>query len=473
MINWIPTLNKDSAMKWHHSIEKRLIIIFLMAMTLTFGVMTTVSVIVGSEERKYNETVQVEKYLQIALNLLKSKIDDVAVLATDYGEWDDTYHYMNAPTREFEQSSMDMDSLESVGLSGVILHQLDGEAAYKLSVYDYSTDSALWSLFKNMNAYQASETYRGAIFLQGRILVYVSHPITDNSGEAPTNGRITLVRELNQRIQESISKDLGESMNIVNMAQPDAVELIRFTGKWRVDKSEIVYSGNTLTGVYRLFLSDELPLPLLIELEVERTENHYHSVWRWLIPEVIMLVLLTVGLVFILRATVTKPIKHLIEWLNQVDGSQLAEDLKPFPHAQHGEIGILSNKFSDIYNNLYQQHQFSQLLLYSISDFIFTVDSQGRVDYCNPAAAEWLKIDSRQVYNQDFELLLVSVDENAPSVSNWLYRALETSSEYSGQVLIRKLSEPDKTYLVEVQVSPILNNDSDHKGAMIILRPKD
>ncbi|MGF1754982.1 PAS domain-containing protein [Vibrio makurazakiensis] len=461
-------------MKWHHSIEKRLIIIFVLAMTLTFGVVTGVSVFVGIDERKQTETSQLDKYLKIGLNLLKSKIDQIDVLAQDYGEWDETYNYISSPSDRFVNSSMDLDSLESAYLNGLIIHDLEGKALHSISTYDYSTDKLLWKAFADMSNYDKQQTYRGAVFLHGRILVYVSRPVSDNSGKALTNGRITLIKELNQRSLESISTVLGESMNVINMVQPDVVKLVRFGKRWEVKKSEIIFGDKKIKGVYSVFVSKEFPLPLLVELEIKREESFSQSIWRWLIPEILMLLALTAVLLVILRATVTKPIKKLIEWLNQVNGSQLAEDLKPYQYSQHGEIGILSNKFSEIYNNLYQQHQFSQLLLYSISDFIFTVDSQGKIDYCNPAAAEWLKIDSRDVYDQDFELLLVCVDENAPSVSNWLYRALETASEYSGQVQIRKLSEPNKTYLVEVQVSPILNNDSEEeKGAMIILRPKD
>lgn len=464
---------KDNTIKWYHSIEKRLIMIFILAMLLTFSVMTAISIIVGVKEHERHEIKQVENSLSIGLNLLKSQVDDVALLAKDYGEWDETYRFIESPSLEFIQGSMDLDSLNSANIDVVLIQDLEGNVLHKLSSYDYSTEQALWNEL-NLNPLETSDQVeRGAIFLHGRILVYVSNPTSDNSGKATTNGRITLMRELNQRTLEWISELVGESFNIVNMTQPDAVEHVRFGKGWKVEKSEITFFEDKAKGVFSLFISDEVSLPLLIEIEMDRQEHQWSSVWRWLIPEIIMLFILTFSLLFILRATVTNPIVRLIEWLNQVNGSQFAEDLKPFKHNQYNEIGVLSNKFSEIYNNLYQQHQFSQLLLYSISDFIFTVDSRGRVDYCNPAAAEWLKIDSRQVYEQDFELLLACVDENAPSVSNWLYRALETYSEYSGQVLVRKLSDPSKTYLVEVQVSPILNNDSEHKGAMIILRPKE
>lgn|GEM_PF-3751216 len=463
---------KDNVIKWYHSIEKRLIMIFILAMLLTFSVMTAISIYVGVKESELNDSKQVEKYLTIGLNLLKSQIDEVAVLAKDYGEWDETYRFIESPNLDFIQGSMDLDSLDSANIDAVVIQDLEENVLHRLSSYDYSTEQALW----NDLAFDISESpdkvERGAIFLQGRILVYVSNPTSDNSGKASTNGRITLMREMNQRTLELISELLGESFNIVNMTQPDSVKQVPFGSSWRVENSEITFSDDKAKGVFSLFISGEVSLPLLVEIEVDKQEHQWSSVWRWLIPEIIMLIILTFSLLAILRATITNPMVRLIEWLNQVNGSQFAEDLKPFQHKQYNEIGVLSRKFSEIYNNLYQQHQFSQLLLYSISDFIFTVDSRGRVDYCNPAAAEWLKIDSRQVYEQDFELLLASVDENAPSVSNWLYRALETYSEYSGQVLVRKLSEPDRTYLVDVQVSPILNNDSEHKGAMIILRPK-
>jgi PAS domain-containing protein len=241
---------------------------------------------------------------------------------------------------------------------------------------------------------------------------------------------------------------------------------------WRVEKSEVIFDDDLIKGTYSLFLSDELTLPVLAEIQIARERFHMSSLWRWLVPQIFLLALLTFFLLMLLRATITRPIKGLVAWLNQVNGSQLAEDLRPYSYSQYGEIGVLSDKFSEIYNNLYQQHQFSQLLLYSISDFIFTVDAQGKIDYCNPAAAEWLKIDSKELYKQDFELLFASVDEDAPSVANWLYRALETYSEFSGQLNIRKLSEPNKTYFLEIQVSPILYNDTEQKGAMIILRLK-
>jgi sensor domain CHASE-containing protein len=459
-------------MKWHHSIERRLVLIFVFAMALTFAVMTSLSLFAGFQERIETEEKRVEKSMSVALNLLGNQIDDIEHLAKDYAYWDEMYNFIDEPKLEFVKSSLDMDSIDVADLNGLIVHDRSGEALYRISTYDFITDSQLWGEFDDGTILKGKQVQRGSIFLKGRILAFVSHEVSDNSGSRVSNGRITVFREIDQRMMDQISRGVGEAFNLVNMSQPDAITTIVYRDVWRVEKSEVIFDDDLIKGTYSLFLSDELTLPVLAEIQIARERFHMSSLWRWLVPQIFLLALLTFFLLMLLRATITRPIKGLVAWLNQVNGSQLAEDLRPYSYSQYGEIGVLSDKFSEIYNNLYQQHQFSQLLLYSISDFIFTVDAQGKIDYCNPAAAEWLKIDSKELYKQDFELLFASVDEDAPSVANWLYRALETYSEFSGQLNIRKLSEPNKTYFLEIQVSPILYNDTEQKGAMIILRLK-
>lgn len=465
-------LTIESRMKWHHSIERRLVLIFVFAMALIFAVMTSLSLYAGLQEKKDTEEKRVEKSMSVALNLLGGQIDDIEHLTKDYAYWDEAYNFIENPNIAFVKSSLDMDSLKVADLNGLIVHDQFGKALYRISTYDFITDSQLWSEFDDGTLLQGKKVQRGSIFLKGRILAFVSHEVSDNSGSLPSNGRITVFREIDQRMMDQISRGIGESFNLVNMSQPDAITTIVYRDAWRVEKSEIIFHDDIIKGTYSLFLSEELTLPVLVEIQLEREPFQMSSLWRWLIPQILLLALLTFFLLMLLRATITRPIKGLVAWLNQVNGSQLAEDLRPYSYSQHGEIGVLSEKFSEIYNNLYQQHQFSQLLLYSISDFIFTVDAQGKVDYCNPAAAEWLNIDSKELYKQDFELLFASVDDDAPSVANWLYRALETYSEFSGQLNIRKLSEPNQIHFLEIQVSPILYNDTDQKGAMIILRLK-
>jgi PAS domain S-box-containing protein len=190
------------------------------------------------------------------------------------------------------------------------------------------------------------------------------------------------------------------------------------------------------------------------------------------LPFILALLILPLIMITLLRKTITEPTRELIRWLNQVDGSQLAEELKPFKHAEKGEIGELSHQFSSIYNNLYQQHQFSQILLYSISDFIFTVDHEGNIDYCNPAATEWLKVNATQLYGQSFEFLIANLSEDTPSPANWLYRAIHCASEYSGISRIRKFGDETQSEWMEIQVSPMIKSDDEPIGALVILRPK-
>ena len=88
-------MNTIKRIKWHHSIEKRLVIIFVFAMTLMFGIMTSISMYAAHNEKKEQEEKLVGKYLFIGLNLLGARVDSVAEMAKDYGYWNETFDFIN------------------------------------------------------------------------------------------------------------------------------------------------------------------------------------------------------------------------------------------------------------------------------------------------------------------------------------------------------------------------------------------
>ena len=208
----------ESRMKWHHSIERRLVLIFVLAMTLTFGVMTSLSLYAGLQEKKGAEERRVEKSMMVGLNLLRGQIDDIENLAKDYAYWDEMYRFIDNPSIEFVKGSLDMDSLNVAHLNGLIVHDDSGQALYRISTYDFITDSQLWDEFKDGTILQGKKVLRGTVFLKGRILAFVSYEVSDNSGSEPSNGRVTMFREIGQRVFDKIGRDIGDSFSLVNMS---------------------------------------------------------------------------------------------------------------------------------------------------------------------------------------------------------------------------------------------------------------
>ncbi|WP_117234883.1 CHASE4 domain-containing protein [Vibrio maerlii] len=458
-------------MTWKNSIENRLTFLFMLVMFGLFGITSSISIYFGEVSKSQNDSEYSDKLMHVSFALIRGFRNQVRVLTRDYAEWDETYHYVLTDDAEFTQQQLGAAALESGEVDGVAIHSPVYGLMYSESTLQYLDNKSLWALFDDFSSADVSVPLRGLVFDKSRAYIYTSMPVTGNGASKESVGRITFIKQITHALSEQISASIQEEFRIVNNLDTHTSSRFDIHDKWRYERLNMSFEHEHLVATYQMTHGEDQVLPLHIEVKMKRLDTSNDRYWPQLVPQFIIMAILGGMLLLILRRRVTNPIKQLIEWLNQIGNLNMSEDLKPFERADYGEIGVLSKRFEEIYNDLYEQHQFSQILLYSISDFIFTVDSAGRVDYCNPAAAEWLKIDARSVEHQEFELLLSCLDDDLPSVSNWLYRALHTYSEYSGEANIRIISQPDCVFKMQVQVSPMLQAEEGQKGAMIILRP--
>ncbi len=460
-------------MDWKNSIEKRLTFLFMILMLVLFSITSAIGIAFSEASKAKNDSQYIDKLMQISFALIRTYTDQARIISQDYAEWDETYDFVRKRDTDFLENQLSAVDLESSEIQGLAIHSPNGGLLHGINSFGYLENQSLWSLFDNFDKVDMSTQMRGIVFDQGRVFIYCSTPITGTGSSKEAVGRLTVLKQITQDFSEYISQAMGEKFMFVNTLGLEDSLRFDIYAKWSYQRLSMAIDEGMISSTYQLTHDSNHILPLNIEVDIARFNTSNSKYWVQLFPEFIVIMVLSVVLLYILRQKVTTPIKDLIEWLGQVGEKNMSEDLKPFDRAEYGEIGVLSKQFEEIYNDLYEQHQFSQILLYSISDFIFTVDSEGRIDYCNPAAAEWLNIDSRTIQHQEFELLLACLDEEAPSVSNWLYRALHTYSEYSGEANIRIISQPERVFKMQVQVSPMLQAEEGQKGAMVILRPLD
>ncbi|MDA0150252.1 CHASE4 domain-containing protein [Vibrio sp. LaRot3] len=454
------------------SIERRLLLLFIVAMIITLSLVSVFSLMVARSEGLRDEKEYNLEQAALGISLVKFQVSHLATLAKDYSQWDSTYQFVQSPTDLYKEQHLDLDSLIVTGIHGAMIQRSDDEILYGVSQLANNENAQLWEMFSSVPDYGLERFETGVLYFNSKLYLYVSSPITDNSGDLKANGRLVMLKALNASLTSEISHILRREFTMHSSATDNSVFVLTGQDKWQLKAASTTQQGNELIGYYQIVHDKEGILPIDVSVKTHyENDGVLELIYEWL-PSLVALMVLPLVMTFLLRKHITRPIKELINWLNQVDGSMLAEELKPFKHADNGEIGHLSEKFSSIYNNLYQEHQFSQLLLYSISDFIFTVDHQGKIDYCNPAATEWLNVSANILYGQSFELLFDNLSEDTPCPSNWLYRAIECGSEYSGISLIRKFSSRDKSEWLEIQVSPMIRSEEEQAGAMIILRAK-
>ncbi|USD67130.1 PAS domain-containing protein [Vibrio sp. SCSIO 43136] len=172
-------------------------------------------------------------------------------------------------------------------------------------------------------------------------------------------------------------------------------------------------------------------------------------------------------LVYVYSQVVIRPLNALDEWLDSAESGQ--RELTVREHAPECIFGPIGKKFHQTYDALHQQQLFSQVLLYSISDMIITVDKEGRIDYANPAALEWLGMELSMVNGQFLELIF----DTRPSkehLSQWVHLALEETREFQQDCRLSRISERDDFIEVNIQVNPLHFLSEGNRGAMVIIR---
>ncbi|WP_158675990.1 CHASE4 domain-containing protein [Vibrio aquaticus] len=454
------------------STEKRLLVIFLAVTTFVLGAITVASYYLERHEHTARQFQENESKSVLGLRLLGYQLDQLSIIAHDYAFWDETYQYIEGRNEPFFVENFDVQLLDTLHIAGVaILNNANETIATSANISgfdDISFHEHLYDVKHDVD----DIPYQGIMFHNESLFLFASAPIKSTNLNFPSNGRLLFFKQINQKTMSGISELIGDKFRIVTKTEETQFFTFIAQTRWQMFTEQQSLEQNTMQGTYVIAQDnrDRVPLEIQVHSAMEAPswqEHILHSaapMTAILITPILMIVLL--------RKYITRPLQELIRWLNQVDGSQLAEELKPFKHAGNGEVGELSEKFSSIYNNLYQQHQFSQLLLYSISDVIFTVDHLGNIDYCNPAATEWLNVSANQLYGQSFEFLISNMSQDTPSPANWLYRAIHSASEYSGISLIRKFGESSQEEWMEVQVSPMIKADDEPAGALIVLRSK-
>ncbi|NOH79843.1 PAS domain-containing protein [Vibrio sp. RE86] len=454
------------------STEKRLLLIFIAVTTVLFGIVSTITLLNERYESTQHEFQDNERMAKLALKLIGHQLDEMSVNTRSHAHWDETYNHVEFPNQNYLDDNYSLTALNDQHLTGVAIMDVNDRVIFqngKITDYDsVKVDQHLAGLKEELN----SIDLKGVLFHRKRAYMFASSEITNNSGTAPSNGRLIFFRHINSQMLTKLSSIVDNTVSIEPLTEGTKFVVFHSNEGWNFDIIERSVTDEQISGSYQIGQFNNQTLPMLIHLSAPNTrDNWLHEVLH-ILPPLTALIIMPIMIIYLLRRYITKPIRELISWLNDVDGSQLAEELKPFKHAGNGEVGELSEKFSSIYNNLYQQHTFSQLLLYSISDVIFTVDSQGNIDYCNPAATEWLNTSSTQLFGQSFEFLISNMSEDTPSPANWLYRAIHSGSEYSGISKIRKFGLETDSEWMEVQVSPMIKSDDEPPGALIVLRSK-
>ena len=183
--------------------------------------------------------------INFALDLV---IDRIAVSATDWGNWVDTYRFMQDRNPEFIKTDITNVALRQLNINVILILDLDGRVLASKSLelksdrplgLDLAAREALPTDFPWRANLRAARPARGLLATNRGILMLATAPVLDGNGGGPVRGMIAMGRLLSA----------ADVRTIGAQAQADLTLLAPGASQGR----EQLLETNDVTRVYRAF----------------------------------------------------------------------------------------------------------------------------------------------------------------------------------------------------------------------------
>ena len=141
--------------------------------------------------------------------MLEKEEDNLQSLLVDWGQWDDTYEFINKPNQEYIDSNLSEVTVGDLNLQNVIYLNNDRKIVYSEEIGMQEDDSKviLEKLLLNDENFNKTNTQRtGLLFLKGKVYIVGTLPITSTNKQAQSNGTLILTREINDKLLNYIEK---------------------------------------------------------------------------------------------------------------------------------------------------------------------------------------------------------------------------------------------------------------------------
>lgn len=161
------------------------------------------------------ESEEVIDNLEIAKELISSQSETLAVTASDWGQWDDTYNFVNNGSDSYIEENMYVDAIANLQIDAMLFYGLNGNLYYAIGVdpdtyteKEISTDllnSIISSKKLFSNSSQLSYT-NGLIDTPDGLALIASNPITKSLDVDSVAGTIVVVKYLDDPVIKEMRK---------------------------------------------------------------------------------------------------------------------------------------------------------------------------------------------------------------------------------------------------------------------------
>ncbi|MDP3846490.1 MAG: diguanylate cyclase [Pseudomonas sp.] len=411
------------------TLRKRLLWLFtpLLALTLVFAY--------GLSERILLSRFDVQDRVLLLNDVepLRSRLDTLVTRNLDllktYSEWDDSYEFMQGKYPDFVRSNMDEQSLALLGFDFMIYLDLKGQVvteqwqppeleqmlsvgSLRPSSYE-SLRSDILQLGKQLAQQSTAEQNldgRGQLLmLQGTPLLLVASPITDSQSYSAPIGILIAGHFIDAERFSSLQNQVDGKLLLTDPASE--------TLHW---DSLVMPPDSSLDGLKigprRLLDNQQQQLDLQFSNQLNQPElalrinegrrlrqEGQQAIWFFLLLTVTVGVLALLLIYLSLEFWVLRRLQRIHREVTLIGANS---QLPRLTDQGNDELGQLAHALNNMFERLSQSESREQLILDSINEGYFEVDTSGKLISANDALANIFGYNRTELHGRNFKQVL-------------------------------------------------------------------
>ncbi|WP_299179343.1 diguanylate cyclase [uncultured Neptuniibacter sp.] len=318
--------------------RKLLLVEISFFLALMLGVTVSIAVIALPEVEKIERNELIEDISRIE-NWIGNELSRIKTITVDWGEWDDTYRYVQTKNHDFQTSNLPLETLTDLNTDFLLIINKEKRVIWQMNT-DRLADAKNLHLKDDQRLERSNpllssfiETDRGILQTRAGPLLIARHPILSSRAEGPSEGYIYFAKLLSTNEVTEIQKQLKINFalsKVRNNKQPPSVSF---------------HSANRAESLgYLAVLNHQ---DSLLELRIEQDRPFYQQILKAAQLSVISILLIgaigCLGTYLFLRHLLIKPLLKLQIQLDQFNPQH------PLPQINKGrrqdEIGKLTASF--------------------------------------------------------------------------------------------------------------------------------
>ena len=160
------------------------------------------------------EKSSVEENVRRVSDAFNNKVDDLVVKVSDWGQWDDTYAFVQDGNQEYVDANLQDVALDLLHIQFVVITDEKGSILFKKQINHDSEEIPFSHDFEQyidthpvLTTHQDGQSvYSGIIALPEGVIVNVSRAVTSSDGLSPVKGTIMFAFFIDDQVVEKLSE---------------------------------------------------------------------------------------------------------------------------------------------------------------------------------------------------------------------------------------------------------------------------